>query len=186
MEEKLHHDIINEGTNVRQDSLEDPNSYLNLDRWDPTAAHSYIIILDAQQPSTVGGAHSPPNTPCKSLSPPNAPCKRPTAANSPSRSPTPSKRSPSPTPPTYKRQMRTTSSQTKSKCTCNKKQEPHTWEGNTNRSIQESLLSKDDQNANKQCILDYKSMLSKHIKTCEEKCAIIREGMEIPTWQSSS
>jgi hypothetical protein len=115
----LHHDIINEGTNVRQDSLEDPNSYLNLHQGDPTVAHSYIIILDALQPSTVGGAHSPPNTPCKSLSPPNAPCKRPTAANSPSRSPTPSKRSPSPTPPTYKRQMRTTSSQTKSKCTCN-------------------------------------------------------------------
>lgn len=34
MEDKLNQDIINEGTNLELEFTEDPNSYLNLDKWD--------------------------------------------------------------------------------------------------------------------------------------------------------
>lgn len=41
--------------------------------------------------------------------------------------------------------------------------------------------------AKKQCMADYERMLSKaHQKMSEEKCAITRESMDIPTWQSYS
>lgn len=34
MEDKLNQDIINERTNLELEFTEDPNSYLNLDKWD--------------------------------------------------------------------------------------------------------------------------------------------------------
>jgi hypothetical protein len=40
MGEKLIHDIINQGTNAKLDSIEDPYLYMNLEGGDPTGAPS--------------------------------------------------------------------------------------------------------------------------------------------------